>query len=401
MTLHDASLERVKKQLRSVLISEKNGVAIDRLQSDYQDLVRPSLLFSIFFAQVGQSIPFVSLGFPSLESLLRSLPDVCSLEPRGGGQVVLGVASSATAHVQEMVVKQNQSKRGRRKGGQFGGGWSRGYRTRGSYGMEDLSDEDIYSGFEVMGGGTTFGPQAVEGDRTVKCFIGQDEEQNCYSEVMEPRIETEIGISRNCDDLKTSEEVKSKKGLQKLMDTTEQNIGLCNQENLSDEMSMISKEAELPRETMEEEIEKVDVLKSNDVFKWDEVEEIVLRMIGVNGMFSMQVEKMFLESQSRPLPSNWKQMLEKKGNLQVLLKNGVTVCFKPPTPTKIKVNTQELEAASILANGITGGCESFKEHSTKEKENNVEIFKTKTMKTSAVIAALGLVIFGCWVWKKM
>ena len=32
-------LEHVKKQLRSVLISEKGGVAADRLEKDYRDLV--------------------------------------------------------------------------------------------------------------------------------------------------------------------------------------------------------------------------------------------------------------------------------------------------------------------------------------------------------------------------
>ena len=32
-------LERTKKQLRSVLISEKNGVAADQLEEEYKDLV--------------------------------------------------------------------------------------------------------------------------------------------------------------------------------------------------------------------------------------------------------------------------------------------------------------------------------------------------------------------------
>ena len=32
-------LERTKKQLRSVLLSEKNGVAAERLERDYRDLV--------------------------------------------------------------------------------------------------------------------------------------------------------------------------------------------------------------------------------------------------------------------------------------------------------------------------------------------------------------------------
>ena len=34
-----ALLERTKKQLRSVLISEQHGVAADRLERDYRDLV--------------------------------------------------------------------------------------------------------------------------------------------------------------------------------------------------------------------------------------------------------------------------------------------------------------------------------------------------------------------------
>ena len=37
-------LEKTKKQLRSVLISEKGGVAADRLARDYRDLVMPNLL---------------------------------------------------------------------------------------------------------------------------------------------------------------------------------------------------------------------------------------------------------------------------------------------------------------------------------------------------------------------
>ena len=33
-------LEKTKKNLRSVLISEKGGVALDRLERDYKELVR-------------------------------------------------------------------------------------------------------------------------------------------------------------------------------------------------------------------------------------------------------------------------------------------------------------------------------------------------------------------------
>ena len=39
----EEQLERAKKHLRSVLISEKGGVALDRLERDYKELVRSNL----------------------------------------------------------------------------------------------------------------------------------------------------------------------------------------------------------------------------------------------------------------------------------------------------------------------------------------------------------------------
>ena len=41
-------LEKTKRNLRSVLISEKGGVAADRLERDYRDLVRTSHQLSSF-----------------------------------------------------------------------------------------------------------------------------------------------------------------------------------------------------------------------------------------------------------------------------------------------------------------------------------------------------------------
>ena len=66
---------------------------------------------------MGEPLLSPSLGFPSLESLLRSLPDVCTLCYSAGQLVVMGVASSATAHVQDMVAKQNTARRGKKRGG--------------------------------------------------------------------------------------------------------------------------------------------------------------------------------------------------------------------------------------------------------------------------------------------
>ena len=75
---------------------------------------------SIVFMQVGEPLLSPSLGFPSLESLLRSLPDACTLRYSAGQLVVMGVASSATAHVQDMVAKQNTARRGKKRGGVIG-----------------------------------------------------------------------------------------------------------------------------------------------------------------------------------------------------------------------------------------------------------------------------------------
>ena len=39
MAKPDGALDRVRKQLRSVLISEKHGVAVERVERDYLELV--------------------------------------------------------------------------------------------------------------------------------------------------------------------------------------------------------------------------------------------------------------------------------------------------------------------------------------------------------------------------
>ena len=75
---------------------------------------------------MGEPLLSPGLGFPSLESLLRSLPDVCTLRYSAGQLMVMGVASSATAHVQDMVAKQNTSRRGMKRGGAIFNGVSTG-----------------------------------------------------------------------------------------------------------------------------------------------------------------------------------------------------------------------------------------------------------------------------------
>ena len=94
-----------------------------------------NLDLSLYDLQVGEPLLTPSLGFPSMESLLRSLPDVCTLRYSGGQLVVMGVASSATAHVQDMVAKQNTARRGKKRGGGVGGAICRGRSERGAAGQ--------------------------------------------------------------------------------------------------------------------------------------------------------------------------------------------------------------------------------------------------------------------------
>lgn len=68
-----ADAEFVKRILRAVLQSSKDGVSIDNLQSEYRSLC-------------GENIPLKKLGFSKLEDYLRSIPSVVKLE-YGMGQV--------------------------------------------------------------------------------------------------------------------------------------------------------------------------------------------------------------------------------------------------------------------------------------------------------------------------
>ena len=63
--------ESVKKILRSVLLSSKEGVPVGRLQAEYRSLC-------------GEPIPHRALGHPGLEDFLRSIPAVVRMELRMG-----------------------------------------------------------------------------------------------------------------------------------------------------------------------------------------------------------------------------------------------------------------------------------------------------------------------------
>jgi len=98
------TMEQTKKQLRAVLLSSKGGVALDRLEIEYFNLVGKSLASQTRLH-----------GFSTVSKFLAGAPDVCSLHWQRGSCVVRGVSSQGTKHVVGMVSKQ-QEKRQQGKG---------------------------------------------------------------------------------------------------------------------------------------------------------------------------------------------------------------------------------------------------------------------------------------------
>ncbi|XP_033640298.1 uncharacterized protein LOC117300681 [Asterias rubens] len=94
--------ESVNRNLRSVLITEKAGVALNRLQGEYQALL-------------GETIPFKEFGFPSLEAYLKSIPAVVSIRRGPTGEMMCAaVADETTKHIASLVSRQKGKKsRGR------------------------------------------------------------------------------------------------------------------------------------------------------------------------------------------------------------------------------------------------------------------------------------------------
>ncbi|XP_056136395.1 tudor domain-containing protein 7A [Lampris incognitus] len=94
-------VESVKKKLRAVLLSSKDGVPLSRLRSDY-------------LSMCGESIPLKQMGFTTLEDFLWSVPSVVRMEYRQGKLQCFAGLSKETVHLAELVAKQkNPKKHGR------------------------------------------------------------------------------------------------------------------------------------------------------------------------------------------------------------------------------------------------------------------------------------------------
>ena len=91
--------KKTEAMLRAVLISSPRGVPLRRLDREFK-----SITFS--------SIPFREIGHASLESYIRSIPNVASLtKDLDGEMVVKGVASESDKHVAKLIAKQKKPKK--------------------------------------------------------------------------------------------------------------------------------------------------------------------------------------------------------------------------------------------------------------------------------------------------
>ena len=110
----DKKLKRCKKYLCSILLSNKGGVPANEVYKAYQDIV-------------GEGIPYSQFNFTTLEAFLSSIPDVCQICWVVRDLMVVGVAVHATQHIEKMVARQQNSKKGgrappKRVSPGFGGG---------------------------------------------------------------------------------------------------------------------------------------------------------------------------------------------------------------------------------------------------------------------------------------
>ncbi|KAG7497216.1 hypothetical protein JOB18_033607 [Solea senegalensis] len=94
-----ADRELVKRMLWAILLANKGGVSLSRLQSEYKELA-------------GEQIPHKQLGHSHLDSLLASMPAVVRMERNRSGEVVyLASGANEKAHIAKVVARQRTSKK--------------------------------------------------------------------------------------------------------------------------------------------------------------------------------------------------------------------------------------------------------------------------------------------------
>nr|DBA18039.1 TPA: hypothetical protein GDO54_016334 [Pyxicephalus adspersus] len=90
-------IERLKKDLRSLLIASKHGLSIKELEHDYRMLV-------------GSPLPVKSVGYRSTMEMVQDMADVVTIQTKADGTINLtGVVNEETKGVAELVSRQKSS----------------------------------------------------------------------------------------------------------------------------------------------------------------------------------------------------------------------------------------------------------------------------------------------------
>ncbi|GFX41941.1 tudor domain-containing protein 5 [Trichonephila clavipes] len=92
--MRQLNFDNVKKEIRSVLISAKEGLTLREFLKEYRSLV-------------GIRLPTRELGYSTDIDLLNSIPNVVRVQENRDGSVFLkGIADETTEHIQKLVLKQ-------------------------------------------------------------------------------------------------------------------------------------------------------------------------------------------------------------------------------------------------------------------------------------------------------
>ena len=87
----------VKKTVRALLVSARNGLTPAQLEKDYESMI-------------GTTLPYKKLGYNSLMEFIEDSPDVVSIQRRRGSIVLSAVVDESSAHLARMISRQKNSK---------------------------------------------------------------------------------------------------------------------------------------------------------------------------------------------------------------------------------------------------------------------------------------------------